>query len=61
MIWTPTEIKRLRAALHLSQIEFAKAIECKTAVTVWSWETGRHVPRPAHQRAMEELNRKVSQ
>ncbi|MEP6871538.1 MAG: helix-turn-helix domain-containing protein [Anaerolineaceae bacterium] len=44
--WDAPQIAALRAALRLSQAEFARALGVRQQ-TVSEWETGRYAPRGA--------------
>ncbi len=49
--WDAREIAELRAALGLSQAEFARALGVRQQ-TVSEWETGRYAPRGASARML---------
>lgn len=49
--WDAASIARLRAALGLSQAEFARRLGVRQQ-TVSEWETGRYAPRGASARIL---------
>lgn len=53
MDWTPARVHALRAALRLTQEEFAERLRAAPR-TVRNWEQGRHPPGLALQRALDD-------
>ena len=49
--WTAERVAALRAALHMSQAEFAAVLGVRQQ-TVSEWETGRYAPRGASARLL---------
>jgi len=54
---TPEQIRKIRAALGMTQQQLAEAIG-GTQITVSRWETGVSHPTGAYRKALEDLKKK---
>ena len=55
---TPDDVRKLRAALKMTQEQLAEAIGSER-VTVARWETGKHEPRGGYLKTLRELQAKA--